>query len=477
MRKPITPEVSRRGSIIVSILIINIFLFTVVSSLMVLANSNLSRAKGRILLLQAQYAAESGADSAIGYLNADTTASYAGTAGSEVTVLSNSQYKATFITSVAAGSTGNEKVITATGKVYKAKLLSTPVATRRIEVVTQRSTSETSAAGILSRNIIDVQSGVKNIVAKDLTVNGFINMNKNTTNLIAENITVAGKNTGTSNCSIGGTGNLVKPASFTTAGQTKTKIIMAYNNCISPPGNSSNSNFDVSANQTNISQIKSTYIPWTQYMDNTYTNSFNGCADWTTGASPRTIPSSGHTKQTQYPDNGSNISTSCGTSGDLSLGSTQYNITSNVHVRANFCAATACSPTFYNPSSSPVYLFIEGSANFSGLTTASGSGPIILVIYGTDPASLSATCPYGGSLYLGNGGTTNAPKIYLLTMNGLCMDKTKFSAQPSLGGLSGKNVYIATNPGSPFDLGLDTSFPVSAIPVDLSWHAARYRRL
>ena len=465
-----------RGSIIVSILIINIFLFTIVSSLLVLANSNLSRAKDRILLLQAQYAAESGADAAIAALNADPSSSYAGTGMTETTVLSNGQYKSTYLTAVAAGSTSNEKVITATGKVYRAHGLSSPVATRKIEVVTQRSTTDTTSS-VLSRNIIDIQSGVKNIYAKDLTVNGYINMNKNTTNLVAENITVGGKNTGAGNCSIGGTGNLVKPSSFSTPGQTKTNITLAYNNCISPPGNSSNSNFNVLTNQTNISQVTSNYVPWSQYMDGTYTNSLTGCADWTTGTSPRTIPSSGHTKQTHYPDSGSNVSTTCGTSGDLSLGSTQYNITDNVHVRANFCATTACSPTFYNPNSTPVFMFVEGSVNFSGLTTASGSGPIVLVVYGTDPASKASSCPYGGSLYLGNTSTTSAPKMYFLTMNGLCLDKTKFSSSPALAGLSGKNIYISTNSGSPFDLAMDTTFPTSSVPVNLSWHAARYRRL
>lgn len=476
MHKSIPRRSKSVGSIIVSILIINIFLFTIVSSLLILAGSNLSRAKGRILLLQAQYAAESGADAAIAALNADSTASYTGTGTTETTVLSNNQYKSTFLTTVASGSYSNERVITATGKVYKAHDLSAPVATRRIEVVTQRSTTQTSSS-VLSRNIIDIQSGVKNVYAKDLTVNGYINLNNNSTKLIAENITVGGKNTGVGNCSIGGKGSLAKPTSFTTSGQTKTNITLAYNNCISPPGNSSNTDFNVLANQTNIAQVQSNYIPWSQYMDSTYTNSSTGCADWTTGTSPFTIPSAGHTKQTHYPDSGSNISTSCGNSGDLSLGSSQYNITDNVHIRANLCAATACSPTFYNPNATPVYMFVEGSVNFSGLTTASGSGPIVLIVYGTDPSSLTGACPYGGSLYLGNTATTSAPKMFLLTMNGLCLDKTKFGSSPALGGLSGKNIYISTNSGSPFDLNMDATFPVTSVPVNLAWHAVRYRRL
>jgi type II secretory pathway component PulK len=63
---------NQRGSLVISILIVSMFLMTIVTGLIVLANANLSRAKGRIYLLQAQYAAESGADAAIAALNADT---------------------------------------------------------------------------------------------------------------------------------------------------------------------------------------------------------------------------------------------------------------------------------------------------------------------------------------------------------------------------------------------------------------------
>jgi hypothetical protein len=304
---------NQSGSVLVSILVVTIFLTTVISALTVLANANLVRSRGRIFQLQSQYAAESAADAAVAVLNSGNTA-YTGTA-SDVTILNNSLYKSTYAVTVAAGSNGKEKVITATGKVYVPKTATSPNYTRTIEVVAQRSTTATSTA-LVSRNIIDIQSGVKNISAVDIYANGYINMNKNTTNLIAENITVADKNTGASNCSIGGSGNLIKPGSFTHAGQTKTNLLLAYNNCINPPANTSNANFNVLANQNTISKIQSTLIPWSQYMDNSYQNSAGGCNDWTTGASPRKIPSTGNTKKTHYPDSSSNISASCGTSGE-----------------------------------------------------------------------------------------------------------------------------------------------------------------
>ena len=469
-------RMGEKGSVIVSILFITIFLTTLIYSLIVLANVNLTRARGRILLLQAQYAAESGADSAIASLNDSATPA----TGSDVIILTTQSYKSTYnIESVVAGSTAKEKIITVTGKVFVPVSATTPRFTRKIEVVTQRS-STTTATSMLSRNVIDISSGVKNVQGIDVYVNGYINMSKNTTNLIAENITVADKNTGATNCSIGGTGNLVKPTTFTHVGQTKTNITMAYNNCISPPGNTTNTNFNVLANQTTLTKILSTQIPYSQYMDSTYVASPGGCTDWTTGAFPRVIPSAGNAKKTHYPDTASGVTTTCGTAGSLQLATGQYNITDHVHIRANLCSTTACTPTFYNPNTGAAgikFVFIEGSVNLSSLQTAAGSGPIVFVVSGADPSSLTAACPLGGSVYLNNSGTTTAPAAYFLALNGICLDKTKFGASPALGGLSGKNIFVSTNPGSPFDLYLDPSFPVSSIPVDLAWRAVRYRRL
>ena len=465
---------NEQGMILVAIMSIMIFLSIIMIGIFSLAGSNISRSRGRLMLLQSQYAAESGADAAIAMLNSGND-TYTGTP-SEVTILTANSYKATYSVSVTNGSTSKERFITATGRVYAPKTAATASYKRTIRITAQRSSTST-ASSVLSRNILALDSGVKNLFAKDLFVNGYISMAKNTTNLVAENITVAGKNTGATNCSISGSGNLVKPSSFTTPGQTKTNITMAYNNCITPPGNTSNTNFNVLSNQGNISTVQSSYLPWSQFIDSSYLNSSTGCADWSNGASPRTIPRVGATKQTHYPDSGSNIANNCGTNGDLSLGSAQYNITDNVHIRANLCAATACSPIFYNPSAAVKYVFVEGTINFSTVQTAAGSGPLIFIAYGADPASKAGSCPYGGAIYLGSSGNTSAPALYLLSTNGICLDKTKFGSNPALGGVGGKNIYIASNPGTPFDLSLDSNFPVSQVPIDLSWRAVRYQRL
>lgn len=474
MKKPMKNE---GGSVIVSILVVTLLLTTIIFGLLVLANANLTRARNRVFLLQAQYAAESGADVAIATFNGGNEA-YAGTA-SETTILTTSRYKSTFSATVVAGSSAKEKIITAVGKVYVPASASTASFIRTIEVTAQR-TSTTTSSSLVSRNIVDIQSGVKNIETRDIYVNGYINMNKNTTNLIAENIFVADKNTGASNCSIGGSGNLIKPGSFSTPGQTKTNVTVAYNNCINPPGNNSNANFNVLANQSTISKIQSTYIPWSQFMDNAYQNSPTGCNDWTSGSSPHDIPGTGNTKKTHYPDSGSGVSSSCGTSGNINLGSGRYNIKNHVHIRANLCATSACTPSFYNPDSGAAgikFVFVEGSINFDSVQSVSGSGPIVFVAYGTDPSSKAGVCPLGGSIYLGNSGNTTAPALYFLASNGICLDKTKYGASPALGGISGKNIYVATNPGTPWDLKLDPAFPVDQIPVDLSWRAVRYRRI
>lgn len=472
--RPNPLPLDNNGMLVVAVMSIMIFLSVILLGIFGLGSSNLNRARARIFSLEAQYAAESGADAAVAILNSGN-ASYSGTT-IPVTVLTASNIKASYTVSVVTGSSSTERRITAIGNVYAPANATTPTFVRKIRVIAQQSTNST-ASSLVSRNILAIDSSVKNVSAKDIYVNGFISMVKATTNLTAENITVAGKNTGVNNCSIGSDGTLLKPSSFVTSGQTKTNITTAFNNCLSPPGNTSNANFNVTANNGNVSTVQSLYIPWYSVMDNSYQNAPTGCNDWTNGSSPRRIPNVTGTKQTHYPDSGSNISTSCGTNGDISLGNLQYDIYDNVHLRANLCISAQCTPTFNNPTASLKYIFIEGTVNFGSLQTKAGSGPIALIIYGADPAFNTSVCPYGGAGYIANSGTTNAPAIYMLATNGICLDKTKFGASPSFGGIAGKNIYIATNSGSPFDLFMDVNFPVGQIPINLTWRSVYYQRL
>ncbi len=150
---------SQQGSVIVSILITTLFLTTLIFALLVLANSNLVRAKQRIYLLQAQYSAESGADSAIATLNGGNT-SYTGTGGSDLTVIATTGYKSTFSTVVSAGSNSLEKIVTSTGKVYVPASATQPSFTRKVSItVTGKQGSGYAVIGgvgglILSNNAI-----------------------------------------------------------------------------------------------------------------------------------------------------------------------------------------------------------------------------------------------------------------------------------------------------------------------------------
>ncbi len=474
---------SQRGSILVTILAVTIFLTMLIMGLVVLASANLQRARGRIMQLQAQYSAESGADFAIAKLNDSSNASaesYAGTGG-QVTVLTAKQYRSTFSTTVTTGLSAKERIITSTGYVYAPATSTSPIHTRKIRVIAQR-TASTTASSMLSRTIIDVASGVKNIYAKEVYVNDYILLQKNVNVFVAENVTVAGKDATANKCSISGTGTLQKPTTFETAGQTKSIYNLAYNNCINPPGNSSNTNFEIHANRTDLHTIQSMRIPWGQYMDSSFQNAAGGnCNDWTSGASPRLIPRTGNDKKTHYPDSGTNIASSCGTSGDVALGDNiTYTIRNHAHIRANLCAASACNPIFNNPDVGDMkFVFVEGTINFDSLRTTAGSGPIVFVTYGADPASKTGTCPHGGSLYLGKSNIeTLAPKAYLLATYGLCINQTKFSTtQDALGGVAGKSIYISSNSGQPWSLRLDPTFPVNQIPIDLSWRQTGYQRL
>ena len=453
------------GAIIVTILFIMLFFVSVTAGLVLLSTATLDRSRGRVLLLEAQYAAESGADAAISTLNY-TNSNFTGTA-SDVTVLSNSRYKATFATTVV--NSGSNKVITSTGKIYQPATAATPSYTRTV-IVTAQETSGTTASGLMSTNNLILGSSVKNVIGSSIYLNGFVNLTKNVNNLSFSSLTVAGKDTGVKNCSIEGSGTLSNNPST-----SKATIDVAYNNCITPPANTSNTNFNVTANDSSISPVQSLYIPPSAYMDSTYSNSPGGCSDWTASGTTLSIPSTGNTKKTHYPDSGSGVTSSCGTSGNINLGSKTVNISDNAHLRANLCSTSACTPTFNNTSGTLKYLFVEGTVNFNSLNIVSGSSPLVIFAYGADPATHNG-CPYGDSVYLGNSGYTSASSIYLLALNGVCLDSTKFSTTPALAGVGGKNIYIATNSGTPFDLSLNSSFPLSQIPVNLTWKATGYER-
>lgn len=478
------------GSILVTVLIIMAVASITLVSLYSLATLNLQRASQRLFILQAQYSAESGADAGISRLNSGNLTPYsysasAGQPGSETLVLQNgSMFRTTYQTMLQSTADPNTILITSIGRVYSPASATNASYLKKVRITAKRSSGSVGSS-IVSRNIVEIASSVKNVTAKDLYVNNYIQTDKNVNVLTVQNVTVGGNDATAGKCSIAGPGKLQQPSSYTNPGQTTTVLNLAYNNCISAgslldsTGASNPSAFTIKTNQTNVTQIQSTNIPWNYVMDSSYVAAPAGCNDWV--GSTITIPSTAGSHATHYPDTGSGVSSSCGSSGTINLGTATVTINDNAHLRANLCSSSSpCSPTFNNPTGSMKYVFVEGTLAFDAITTAPGSAPIVFVVYGTDPSALSGTCPLGGAAYLDKTASSqiNAPAAYIIAVNGgFCANGTKFGSSKALGGVSGKNIYIATSSGTPFDLSFDPSFPVSQIPINLSWKAATYEQL
>lgn len=481
---------TQSGSVIVSIMVIMIFLTMTILSLGVISQGNISRANQRIFLLQAQYAAESGTDAVVAYLNS-SSGTYANSGTEKQLFTYAPYYRATYQATVSNHPTdANKKLVSSVGRVYQPSTASTPKLTYKISATIERS-SITSTSAIVSRNSVEVASSVKAVVAKSLFVNEYLRANKNTNDIMIDNLTVAGKYPDGNNCSLSGTGNLVKNPDL--GAGIKAVIRMAYSNCIdTPPGNTSTSDFDVTANDSSIQKIASTYIPWSYKMTNAdgggeYTN--GNCSDWT-AASPN-IPSTGNARKTHYPDSGAGTVTAslCGSGGsspaDLNLGNKTYTIKNHVHIRANLCKSSSCTPTFINPDANdPKFVFVEGAINFERVTVDSTSpGAIIFISYSTSQTlSDSKQCPSNAAaIRLGKDGSNSmyAQKAYFIATNGmLCVDQTKFDpGVKSLGGISGKDIYLSSNSGATFELAFDPQFPLSSIPLDLSWRASGVKRV
>jgi hypothetical protein len=490
------------GSVLVSLLIIMIFLSMTILSLGVISQSNISRATQRIYLLQAQYAAESGADAVVAYLN--TTGSYPYSGQKKKLFEYSPTYWAEYEAAIQDDpNDANKKLITSTGRVYQPSSETTnPKYTYKIEVVVERS-SESFTSSIVSRNSVEIASSVKSIIATSFYINEYIRVNKNTTDLQVDDLTIAGKYPDANNCSLSGAGNLVRNPNLPAG--TKSKLHFAYNNCMdSTPGNTSDANFDVTANDPTLQKVASIYIPWSFKMNNAdsggeYTS--GNCNDWTTAAP--VIPSNGNNRKTHYPDSGTGtaLASTCGGSGgsqaDINLGSKVVTLKDHAHLRANLCKASSCKPTFVNPDTGTTkFLFVEGVINFENLYVSNGvgypnggtappvsSGNIVFISYSTSqniPASKQ--CPSNAaSIRLGKDGANSlfAPNAYFISTNGMmCIDQTKYATDiRSLGGISGKDIYISSNSGGVFELTFNPQFPLTNVPLDLSWRAAGVKRV
>ena len=478
------------GSIIVSIMVIMIFLTMTVLSLSVVSQTNITRAAQRIFLLQAQYAAESGADAAVAYLNS-STGTYPESGTEKLLFTDSPTYRATYQATISDTADPNQKSVMSIGRVYQPSTATVPKLTYKLQVTLERSSTEFTSS-IVSRNSVEIASSVKAVIATSLFVNEYVRANKNTSEVAINDLTIAGKYPDGGNCSLSGSGDLTRSSDLPVG--TKAKLRMAFSNCMALPlVNSRIKDFDNIENDSTIQKIASTYIPWGYKMNNAdgngeYTN--GNCTDWS-AASPVSIPSAGNDRKTHYPDTGAGTASAsaCGGSGsapaDLNLGSKTYVIKDHVHVRAHFCKASDCTPTFINPDAGTTkFVFIEGVMNFQNIKIDSSSpGNIIFISYSTSQSlSDSKQCPSNSAaIRLGKDGSISlyAPKAYFIATNGmLCLDQTKFdSGVKSLGGISGKDIYISSNSGATFELAFNPEFPLSTVPLDLSWRSTNIKRV
>lgn len=504
---------TQSGSVVVSILVIMMFLTITILSLAVMSQSNIQRSINRIYALQAQYSAESGADTAIAYINqpnatGDASGVYPESGQEKLLVQhtgpSTQDYRATY-TAVTApyldenGIVDNNKIkVTSTGKVYKPASSSNVSNTYKIEVIVERTTAQITSS-LVSRNSVIVDSSVKKITAKSMYVNAFIEVESNVTGLVMDDLTIAGKvSQNGSLCSLIGKGYMEKRPDLV----GKAKLNMAGLNCMDTGvGNTSNANFDITANNSELRPITSTHIPWSFKMNTALYANAGSCNDWTAGTSTSTItiPSAGNDKKTHYPNSlsgtASSGSPSCGTAGDIDLGERKIILNDHAHVRGHFCKNNAnCRPKFVNPdSANPVFVFVEGTMNFKNITVSKdpaspfySPGDVVLISY--SPA-ISGITGLNGSKCNGNVATIHlskdgsndvlAPKLYLIaTVGVICIDQTKFpGADDALGGISGHDLVISSNSGTSFNLSFNPEFPLDSIPIDLSWRAVHIKRL
>ena len=120
------PHRQESGSILVSILVIMIFLTMTVMSLAVVSQTNITRATQRIYLLQAQYAAESGADAVVAYLNS-SSGSYADSGTEKLLYTYAPNYRATYQATVTDDPLdANKKTVQSIGRVYQPATATTP---------------------------------------------------------------------------------------------------------------------------------------------------------------------------------------------------------------------------------------------------------------------------------------------------------------------------------------------------------------
>lgn len=452
---------SQKGVILVALLVIVATVTTVLFSVLVISSVNIRTSRLNFNLINAQYAAETGADEAIARLNAkrlnDSLPEYTGTDSDRTLLTNGSQYVVRYSATVSPGASEGQKIIRSTGKVYFPASAAEPTAIREVEVVAELK-GQRAGASMMSTGIVQVSSNTT-ITGKDVLVNEYIELTHPNAKLQMDGLRIAGyKTNGGRQCSIGPRGQILNTT------PTNSVVKLGYKNC----AGTTQAGVDVTQDDSTVSKIGSLEIPWQVFMDSSYTDQGNCTA----------LINGGNLNKGHYPDKGTGasgqVATNCGTNGTLLLSNKSYALSDNVHIRANLCQSNnPCSPTFINNSTEIKYVFVEGSINFYDVKVPSGS-PIVFVSYN------NGICCGGnntGAVYFKGtaaNSTTNAPLAYFLAPKGDVYVNAKVQ---SIGGVGGKNIYVSTTGGASHALPINPSFPFGDIPVDIAWYASRYRRV
>lgn len=167
------PQLGKRGSLLVTVLIMMVILTIVGLSLMSFVSSQYDLTVKDTYSANAVSVAEAGVEMSLYNLNTD--AAFAGFGTEQQLFNDPAQGRGVYTTSVASTADSNAKTITATGKVYRYGTNGKLVSTRKVKVTTVGTGSPGFAVHTGPGGLI--LSGSANITNADVYVNGYINMN------------------------------------------------------------------------------------------------------------------------------------------------------------------------------------------------------------------------------------------------------------------------------------------------------------
>lgn len=159
----------QRGVVLITILVVGMIVTFVGLSLADLTISQYTRTNGNVFRTNALLTAEAGIERTLQEIN--TTNGFSGYTTEQGFFNNDSQGRATYTSAVTTGTSGNERVITATGKVYR-KNTDKLEATRSVKVTIVGTTSEGYSVYAGSGGLI--MSGSASITNSDINVNGTI---------------------------------------------------------------------------------------------------------------------------------------------------------------------------------------------------------------------------------------------------------------------------------------------------------------